>query len=90
MRQPILILSLSDCGPPRKQGLRSNSTLFWAPERVGVRQPILLLSALLQIPRTQRLRRNSTVFWAPDKARMRQPILILSRVPGTPENAEVA
>ena len=30
-------------GSPRKQGLRSNSALFWAPEKAWVRQPLLIL-----------------------------------------------
>ena len=32
------------------QGLRSNSALLWAPEKVGVRSPILILSPLLGDP----------------------------------------
>ena len=44
MWQPILILSPFVWGPPRMQGLRSISALFWAPEKVGVWQPLLILS----------------------------------------------
>ena len=30
-------------GPPRMQGLRSNSALFWAAEKARLRQPLLFL-----------------------------------------------
>ena len=43
--QPILILSLL-LGTPRMQGLRSIPAHLWAPEKAGVRQPILILSPL--------------------------------------------
>ena len=29
------------------QGLRSTSALMWAPEKAGVRQPLLILSPLM-------------------------------------------
>ena len=39
------------------QGLRSTSALFWAPQKAGVRQPILILSPLLGTPE------NAGVTW---------------------------
>ena len=36
--------------PPRMQGLCSTCALFWAPEKGGVRQPLLILSLLLGTP----------------------------------------
>ena len=36
--------------PPRMQGLYSNSALFWAPEKAGLRQPLLIFSPLLGTP----------------------------------------
>ena len=58
------------------QGLRSKSALFWAPEKAGVRQPILIFSPRLALgtPRMHRLRSKSSLFWAPEK-----PILISPR-----------
>ena len=50
-------------------GLRSNSGLFWALEKVGVRQPLLILSPMLGTP---------------ENAGVRQPLLILSSLLGTP------
>ena len=67
------------------QGLRSNSALMWAPEKVGVRQPLLILSPLMRTPRTHRLRSTSALIWAPEKAGVRHPLLILSPLMGTPE-----
>ena len=37
-------------GPPRMQGLCSNSPLFWAPEKPGLGQPLLNVSPLLGSP----------------------------------------
>ena len=36
--------------PPRMQGLCSTSAHLWAPEKAGVRQPLLILSPCLGIP----------------------------------------
>ena len=36
-------------GPPRMQGLRSNSAHVWAPEKAGVRRPILIFSPRLAL-----------------------------------------
>ena len=36
-------------GPPRMQGLRSNSALFRAPEKARVRWPLLILSSRLAL-----------------------------------------
>ena len=72
------------------QGLHFTSTLFWAPEKARVRQPLLILSPfVLETPRMQGLCSTSALFWAPEKARVRQPILMLSPLLGTPENAGV-
>ena len=71
------------------QGLRSTSALLWAPEKAGVRQPLLILSPLLGPPRMQGLHSTSTLFWAPEKAGPRQPLLILYPLFGTSENAGV-
>ena len=38
------------------QGLRSTSALFWAPEKVGVKQPILILSPCLGTPKNAGVR----------------------------------
>ena len=72
--------------------LRSNSTLFWAPEKAGVRHPVLILSPCLKLgtQRMQGLRSNSALFWASEKAGVRSPLLILSPLLRTPENAGVA
>ena len=37
-------------GPPGMQGLCTFSALFWAPKKVGIRQPILILSPFLGTP----------------------------------------
>ena len=43
MRQPLVIFSVRlALGTPGMQGLRSNSALFWAPEKAGVRLPLLV------------------------------------------------
>ena len=36
-------------GPLRMQGLRSDSSLFWARDKVGVRYPILIFSLHLAL-----------------------------------------
>ena len=72
--------------------LRSNSTLFWAPENAGVRYPFLILFPFdWGSLRMQGLPSNSAVFSPPEKAGVRWPILILSPrlALGTPENAGV-
>ena len=33
--------------PPRMQGLYTNSALFWAPKKAGLRQLVLILYPLL-------------------------------------------
>ena len=75
------------------QGLPSTSALLWAPEKVGVRQPRLILSPCLGTPelppRMQGLRSISALFWAPEKARLRLLLLILSPLLGTPKNVGV-
>ena len=37
-------------GAPRRQGLHSTSALLWAPEKAGVRQPLLIFSPCLGTP----------------------------------------
>ena len=73
------------------QGLHSNSALFWAPEKAGVRQPLLIFSPCLALgtPRRQGLGSNFVLFWALEKAGVRQPLLNFSPrlALGTPENA---
>ena len=83
MRPPILIFS-------PLLGTRENAgvtTHLWAPEKAGVRRPILIFSPHLALgtPRMQGLSSNSALFWAPEKARMRQPILFFSPVLATLE-----
>ena len=71
MRQPILILS-PHLAPPRTHALRSNSTLFWAPKKGGMRQPVLILSPFDWGPlRTQGLCSISTLFWVAKNALVR-------------------
>ena len=41
---PLILFPGLTLGTPRRQGLCSHSALFWAPEKGGVRQPILILS----------------------------------------------
>ena len=61
------------------QVLGRTSTLFWAPGKAWVRQPILILSPFVWgRPRMQGLHRSSALFCAPEKTKVRQPILILS------------
>ena len=36
-------------GPLRMQGLRNNCALFWASEKVGVRQPLLIFFSRLAL-----------------------------------------
>ena len=75
------------------QGLRSNSALFWAPEKARVRWPLSILSPrlALETPENARVMLQFRLFWAPEKARVRWPILNLSLrlALGTPENAGV-
>ena len=67
------------------------TTHLWAPEKGGVRRPILIFSPHLALgtPRMQGLSSNSALFWAPEKAGMRQPILFFSPLLATPENVGV-
>ena len=74
-------------GIPESVGLGANSAIFCTPEKEGVRQLILFLSAPLGTPRTQGLRNISAHLWAPEKARLRSPILISSSLIGDPGGA---
>ena len=84
MRPPILIFSPL-LGTPENAGV---TTHLWAPEKAGVRRPILIFSPHLALgtPRMQGSSSNSALFWAPEKARMRQPILIFSPYFGDPRD----
>ena len=45
------------------QGLRSNASLFWAPEKARVRLPLLILSLLSGTPEMQGSLSNSAHLW---------------------------
>ena len=54
------------------QGLRSISALLWAPDKVGVRQPLLILPPLLGTPENAGvICTNSALLWPPKKAGVR-------------------
>ena len=70
-------------------GLRSISTLLWAPHKAGLRRPLLMLSPCLRTPRMLEFHTTSALLCFPDLARVRKPLVILSPCLGTPENAGV-
>ena len=59
VRQPILILSPFDWGPPRMERLRSIFALFLAPKKAGVRRPLLIFSPRLALGTPE----NARVAW---------------------------
>ena len=57
-------------GPLTMQGLRSNSALFWATEKAGVRQPLLIFSLCLRRGpwKKQDLCTKSALLWTHESA----------------------
>ena len=51
------------------QGLRSNSTHLWAPQKGGVKQPLLILSPLLGTPENVGATYQFHPFVAPQEGR---------------------
>ena len=72
------------------QGLCSTSALFWAPEKAGVRPPILILSPLLGTPESARVTQHFRPLLGPREGTGEAatsdfvPFLL-----GTPENTVV-
>ena len=70
----VLLICPLFWGPPTTHGMPSNSTLFWGPEKAGLRRPLLILSPRLALGTPE----NAVVyvaippsFRAPEKAGMR-------------------